>query len=329
MSSIANILERVQFFNGQQLFASDLQAIDDLNRQMRELHNRSLHQAGVASGYAVAGQKGDRQITVQPGYAIDSYGREIVLTETSTQPVPPVANDGQGNPVLYDLTVAYPDTLPTSETRATVCCTVQGTVRLSEAPVFCWVRADASGPQDLIQQIEQGLRLRLARAEILNCQLNKPITIAQRTNAKPSCQPYLAADVGPAAWDIKKNLPFGITLTPKGTGRIDTSASGFRTVPGYFAAIRGNRTLTLDDASTVYIDGFVGISDSKEASFAASVLIPALLFAGQSSFTPIFAEIGFVAGNSLSDTIDRVIKALNDPAKSGFDWRLEWMGVEI
>ena len=74
-------LERLQFFNGQRLAAADLQSIDDFNRQMRWLHNQSLHQPGVGSGYAISGKKGDREVTVQPGYAIDSSGREIGLTE--------------------------------------------------------------------------------------------------------------------------------------------------------------------------------------------------------------------------------------------------------
>mgnify|MGYP001036441712 CR=1 FL=1 len=43
-------LERIQFFNGQRLFASDLQALEAFNREMRWLHNQSLHQPGVGSG---------------------------------------------------------------------------------------------------------------------------------------------------------------------------------------------------------------------------------------------------------------------------------------
>ena len=48
-------VERVQFFNGQRLFASDLQSVEAFNREMRWLHNQSLHQPGVGNGYAVRG----------------------------------------------------------------------------------------------------------------------------------------------------------------------------------------------------------------------------------------------------------------------------------
>ena len=65
----------MRFFDGQQLFASDLQGIEVSDREQRELHNRSLHQPGVGNGYAVSGPKGDREVVVQPGYALDADGR--------------------------------------------------------------------------------------------------------------------------------------------------------------------------------------------------------------------------------------------------------------
>src|SRR5438132_12551736 len=80
-------IERVQFFNGQRLFPPDLQAIDDFNRGMRWLHNLSLHQPGIGSGFAVYGKKGDRKVTIKAGYALDDLGREIVLTHPEPLPV--------------------------------------------------------------------------------------------------------------------------------------------------------------------------------------------------------------------------------------------------
>src|SRR5919206_5396351 len=136
----ARFTERIKFFDGQRLFASDLQDLERFNREMRWLHNQSLHQAGVASGYAVSGNKDDREVTIQPGYAIDSSGREIVLTQPETLQVPPVANDGRGNPVYYDLTVEYPDDehLEETETRDGVCAP-RGAGRKRKRPVFCCV----------------------------------------------------------------------------------------------------------------------------------------------------------------------------------------------
>src|SRR5258708_38918287 len=89
-------LERIQFFNGQRLFASDLQGLESFNREMRWLHNQSLHQAGVGSGFAVVGKKDDREVTVSAGYAVDSLGREIVLTKTLRGPLPAVTRRRAG-----------------------------------------------------------------------------------------------------------------------------------------------------------------------------------------------------------------------------------------
>src|SRR6476659_3293977 len=161
--------ENITFFKGQRLFASDLQDLEEFNRHLRWLHNQSLHQPGVADGYAVSGNKDDREVTIEPGYAIDLKGREIVLTKTVVLQVPPVANDGAGNPLYFDLTVSYPEdgVLKESETRDGVCAS-RSAVRLRDEPVFCWVdlRSEA-----LNQQVESGQRIRLARAEILNCKL--------------------------------------------------------------------------------------------------------------------------------------------------------------
>src|SRR5262245_62580048 len=101
-------VERPQFFNGERLFAPDLQSVEQFNREMRWLHNRSLHQPGIGNGFAVTGKKGAREVTIGPGYAIDAEGREIVLTQDQVEPVQPVAGQDDGSPVLFDLTVSYP-----------------------------------------------------------------------------------------------------------------------------------------------------------------------------------------------------------------------------
>ena len=133
-------LERQQFFNGQRLFASDLQQLEAFNREMRWLHNQSLHQPGIGSCFEVKKKKGEREVSIMPGYTIDSCGREIVLPAARIEPVPPVAGDGAGNAVFYDLTVAYPGDrdLEEAETRAGVCLP-RGVVRLREEPIFCLI----------------------------------------------------------------------------------------------------------------------------------------------------------------------------------------------
>jgi hypothetical protein len=334
--------ERIKFFNGQRLFASDLQDVEQFNREMRWLHNESLHQAGVASGYAVSGNQDDREVSIQPGYAMDSRGREIVLTMPEVLQVPPVANDGQGNPVYYDLTVSYPSDLllKETETRDGICAS-RSAIRLREKPVFCWVElvstnnlfgADAitEGRQAKLgpinKQVEEGLRIRLARAEVLNCKLNQPLSVAQRRNAKPATQPFIWAGRTEDNQDWKAEAPdkgFAIDLSLQ----VDTSAAHFRTPPRYFANAIGPRSLelTLDGKKeTMVLDGFerinalsqlaktdAGLKDADDRKgFRFSLLIPEILINGtrKDKF-------------SLNKVADALILALGD-------WYVEWMGIE-
>ena len=71
---------RVKFFSGMVLDAADLAAEQDYHREMRYLHNR-LHGYGTVSGLEVTVTRG--RVRVDPGLAIDGWGREIVLAEPS------------------------------------------------------------------------------------------------------------------------------------------------------------------------------------------------------------------------------------------------------
>jgi hypothetical protein len=291
-------IERQRFFNGQRLFDSDLQGLEIFNREMRWLHNKSLHQPGIGNGFAVVGKRGDREVTIRPGYAIDAEGREIVLTQTRVEPVPPVAGD-EGRPVLFDLTVSYPDDarLEDAESREGVCDT-RGVVRLREEPIFCWVRLNEDGRADDVQSqadIRDRMKIVLARAEVFNCQLNKDLSIAERLNARPPSQPYVCCgrDDSPE-WEPWELAPFnpveflgtddgkkllaaisqgGIFtpfILPMGLmATIDTSECGFLTTPCYSARIEGPR---VRDHRFV-LDGLVQIVDPQPTRFTINVLL--------------------------------------------------------
>jgi hypothetical protein len=264
-------IERLQFFDNQRLFANDLQSLEAFNREMRWLHNRSLHQPGIGNGLAVAGRKGEREVVIGPGYAIDAEGREIALTQNVVEPVPPVAGEDDGGPALFDLTISYPDDafLEETERRAGICRQPGGAIRLQEKPVFCWVRLKENGqPLDdqLKSEIAAGMRLVLARAEVLNCQLNKDISIAQRISARPARQPYVCCGTTKPDWRpwVFTQPEANLLFTARDSGKlatasferlrvcpfilpigleaeIDTSQCGFLTTPCYSARIDGPR----------------------------------------------------------------------------------------
>ena len=249
-------VERLQFFNGQRLFAADLQGLESFNREMRWLHNQSLHQPGVGNGYAVSGKKGDREVGVDAGYGLDSLGRELVHTQTDILPVPPEAGD-KGKPIYYDLTISYPDddALEEAEEREGICGGT-GVTRLEETPVFCWVElaGDPLTPRKpkLRSDLQNGIKIRLARIAVLNCKLYEDVSIAERQSARPPVTPYIASGTdtlpGLKALAIKRadsgQNPFIIT------GTVDTRAAHFLTVPEYRAHVAGPREISIT-ASTV------------------------------------------------------------------------------
>jgi hypothetical protein len=263
-------LERTLFFNGQRLLATDLQDLETFEREMRWLHNMSLHQPGIGSGYAVSGKKGDRQVTISPGYAIDALGREIILTMPVTEQVPPVPDNGAGQPALYDLLVSYPSAadLTPSETRSGVCAAA-GVVRLHEQPVFCWARLtdDGKNPVDprLNDLVHRQLMIVLGRISVQNCQLKDDLMVAIRRNARPAQLPKVASGVATVELANKsdKNLPppaAGIVAAalPRLSTIVDTSSAGFVSVPSYYARLRSSDpriVANLSFGSVIHITG--------------------------------------------------------------------------
>ena len=322
-------LERIQFFNGERLFASDLQSLETFNREMRWLHNQSLHQAGIGSGFQVTGNVGDRQVTISPGYALDSCGREIVLTESQVLAIPPIADNGSGGPAFYDLTVSYPDDsqLTPVETRQGVCMPA-GVISLREAPVFCWVRLsdDPNNHQPvdarLKDRINKALYLVLAQVQIFNCQLKQPVSTVPRRNARPPVQPRVACGNEKNPNWTAGNLGFGDTtgdaelVAPFGTyyftGSVDTSAGGFQSTPNYTVRLVGPRQFTFTPAGATTQEPFI---------MDASISIPA-----DSTLTPtgfsiqIFPVVAAPNGNGSPSATD-VANAVNQ-------WTVGWMGVE-
>lgn len=356
-------IERLQFFDGQRLFASDLQGIEAFNREMRWEHNRNLHQPGIGNGFAVAGKKGDREVTIGPGYAADVIGREIILTQNQVEPIPPIAGDKNGNPVLYYLTVAYPDDADLEETeRREGICRTSGTVRLKEEPVFCWVRlSETLQPIEpkAQQEISAGMRLILALAEVLNCQLEKDLSIGQRLSARPSRQPYICCGMAdPTEWIIWAfaNAPIdfdkleasatllghgvktGLTLFslpfifPVGlSAQVDTSDCGFLTTPCYSARIDGPRIKTFEHEFE--------FDEGEPQTISINAIVDALMQVVEPSprgFTvEALLQVQLIMPSDMKGLRDKPknleeeLEKLKDEFLEMFsDWRVVWMGIE-
>jgi len=306
-------LSRVTFFDGQRLAADDLNDAATVQRELRWLHNRSLHNWGIGLGFAVTGGKGDRQVQIGPGYAVDCCGREIILTETIGKNVPARAGDASGQAVVFYLVAAYPDDAALAVLdRQQGECDADGAVRLAERAAIYW---KAQGEQT----VETGMEIVLAQAKVQNCQLAAPISVDQRRTARASQQPVIASGATPAgstswtAWTIvagDSEVVLGVKTD------VDTSEARFGTTPQYQARLRGERVLagggTID--GPFMIDGTVFVDAPTRNGFT---LFVAMEWDGT-------AGLGQIALNP---------SALLEPRQSLLDvtrtnWSVVWVGVE-
>lgn len=265
------ILERPSFFNGQRLTASDLTEVQQFHQELRWLHNRSLHSWGIAFGYKVLGNRGDRKVQISAGYAIDCQGRDLILSEPMELAIPVVAGDSAGNPILYYLTASYAtdDRIP-AETQTGTCGT-SGAIRRPERPIIRW--------QD---QYRKGEDVILAAIKVQNCQLAEAASSKERRDAVPAQQPYISAgqtDPKQTTWRLypDKTNPLGIVTT------VSTTSAGFRVTPRYQAHVVGDRLfdgeVRLGDPPAnqrhkLAVDGYIQIASMTASKFDLIMFLP-------------------------------------------------------
>ena len=97
-------IKRLKYFNHQFLREQDFAAEQAYHVAMRRLHNRSLHGWGVVEGLEVR-KKSDREISIEPGIAVDGQGREIVLSNAVVRDLSSFDHDSQ----TY-ITIGYDET---------------------------------------------------------------------------------------------------------------------------------------------------------------------------------------------------------------------------
>jgi hypothetical protein len=294
-------LERVVFFTGQRLTAADLAALQRAHRELRWLHNRSLHNWGIGIGFGVTGERGDSAVTVAPGYGIDCLGREIILTEPRTLAVPAVASAPGGGEATFYLTAVYlPDENQNVAERRPGACLPEGTVRLTEGPGLEWRQAD---------ELHEGRELILAQAWIQNCRLSRALSLSARRNAKPSQQPYIAAGqtkVGDTSWSVwtEDGEMLGYEVT------VDTSDARFRGTPRYVAHLAGDRFLAADPGPLAAV-ALAGIVDATPIRFTLQALLPPNLGGSINPSTTLLDETQGL-----------------DIVRTQLKWHVVWMGIE-
>jgi hypothetical protein len=149
-------------------------------------------------------------------------------------------------------------------------------------------------------------RIILAQIEVLNCQLNQPVCITHRFNARPDCGPRIAAgktSVTSTEWK-KLEGSFGLYV------RVDTSSGRFILTPCYSA-----RLAREDSSKANYLKLLFGIPqivDPTPTGFLLQILFPQAASEG----------LGVLA---LRDGVSEdVPRGLQDDG-----WHIVWMGIEV
>jgi len=127
-------IERLNYYEGEYLGATDFEAEQEYQRDMRRRHNVGQHTWGIVSGLDIAqvppagqtGTVGQTSVTVyiQPGMAVDGFGREIVVlsqTQLTQDLFAPYYNPNVGaNFLTLNVWISYAEALLNPPTDACI-----------------------------------------------------------------------------------------------------------------------------------------------------------------------------------------------------------------
>lgn len=288
-------LERILYFSGELLTADDLTASDGNQQALRWLHNRTLHHWGIGTGLDVHGNRGDTQVLVSPGYAIDSLGREIILSSPFAQPIPAVGTVCGGPGAMFYLVANYVDDAnqTTEEQRDAPACGTGGAVRLSNDPAILWKTPD---------RLNVGIDVILALIAVRNCVLDQAPSLTVRRYASDAQNVSLRAG-SVRAFDLAWKVWQVGGINTGFTAAIDTSPAKFASIPTYYVHIVGNRS----NGNVLVVD-FISIANPTAIGFTLQVALPA----GTGSVNPASVTNAVTGPKLFSD----------------LGWTVAWMGVE-
>ena len=251
-------LERPSFFDGQRLVADDFSALFAHPRAVRWLHNQVLHGWGIGAGFDVVGKRGDRFVTVKPGYALDCVGHDLVLSEDVTLAVPQSSGGD-----IYLLTISYmkDGELPPSETRDGTCLPL-GAIRRPERPLVRWQTLTDSSEGVL----RPGIDVVLCQVAMSDCKLAADPDRSGRRDLVQRVGPYVAHGIVPAEHVKWSAVQDGNGIDVGVSAPIDTASAGFRRTPVYFPTVLGARV-----ANSTELDGPLSVSAAKPTSFTLTM----------------------------------------------------------
>jgi hypothetical protein len=233
-------LERVRYWQGQMLRSRDFNDIHAVEEQRRWWHNRALHNAygihqDTPSPFDVTLNGDQGPVTVSPGLAYDSFGRELILQTDQTVPLPTAMQDKD----QFLLVIRYRMQQPNEgrDNLAGACYTDDAPPRPTFVE-FEWKRPDQFRFMDGVPLITL----------VVDSSAKHPLSLNPPTGA-PSLRPLARPQLGSGS-TVPGNTPWELWTSGSDLQRsqqvygvqttIDTSAAGFTESPCYFAWLQGN-----------------------------------------------------------------------------------------
>ena len=182
--------------------------------------------------------------------------------------------------------------------------------------MFCWNRLGADlrpVNAQVAQDVQAGMKILLARAELFHCALNRDVSITQRRNARPAELPRVACgetDPATTPWQLWQDGGGEIATTIGLQVVVDTSAAGFRVTPRYTAQVLGERAFPAAVTPGFYLDGFVDVVGEQPGQFTLRMLMPQ-------------GSVGTLELNPAAQLDTALFPLLQKSS-----WRVAWLGVE-
>ena len=220
-------LERLHYWQGQQLHSRDFHDLAQIEDQLRWWHNRSLHEIpGVREGFDV--QVEGNALLIGCGLAYDGYGRELIHAQETIWPV-----DDTLPPEGLFLFVQAASSREGKRSWRGACIPAQ--VERSRKQVeFIWVRANEISTQN---GVRLG-RVYLGTDKLLHFE-------HEHRFARPFARPRIASGStipGATDWELWELKAGELIRSDQVLGlqvRVDSSTAGFIRSPCYFAWLHG------------------------------------------------------------------------------------------
>jgi len=228
-------LERFYYWQGQRLLSGDFNRIAEDNDQRRWWHNRALHNAfGVYRGFEVVQDYTLEHVTVYPGLAYDSYGRELILSAPCTIAVPTSTTSPTGH--TYNLILRLTEPPCSCQPAPSTAACLPGKFSGSGNVTLFWQDVKSRPSDDCVVigvLLEKGAVRALSTYSPNRVRPNSRPLLASGTTI-PGATPWgpwsLLSDTSDADPD---SYAIGIQVN------VNTSSAGFTSVPCYFAWLHG------------------------------------------------------------------------------------------